>query len=513
MNIAQLLKRAASIYPENEAILLGDKVLFNYRTFAQRVSRLAGAMNAELGLYPGDRVALFMKNSPEYLEVLYAAWWAGLIVVPVNAKLNPRELIYVLEDSKAGCLFLNEKLQVAEYELVASVGSLKKIVLTSDIQYQSLIDSSPLEMIPCEPDDVAWLFYTSGTTGRPKGVMQTHRNLQLMTASYLMDVDEVSSQDAIIYAAPMSHGAGLYNFPHILKGARHVIPESGGFDPEELCALSHSVGNLSTFAAPTMVKRLVDYVQTHQVDSRGFKTIVYGGGPMYIEDIRRALDTMGNCFVQIYGQGECPMTITVLSRDQLSKRNHPQWAHRIASVGVAHSLVEIAVVDEVGQALPAGELGEVMVRGDVVMKGYWQNEVATGKSLKNGWLLTGDIGILDSDGFLSLKDRSKDVIISGGSNIYPREVEEILLMHPEVKEVAVIGQADSEWGEVVVAFVVAKSQTSIGELDTLCIEHIARFKRPKKYIFVEELPKNNYGKILKTELRQWLTSENALKND
>ncbi|MDP2822411.1 MAG: AMP-binding protein, partial [Sulfuritalea sp.] len=361
--------------------------------------------------------------------------------------------------------------------------------------------AAPIAASHRKPDDLAWLFYTSGTTGHPKGVMQSHRNLLTMTSCYFSDVYAVTPADAIVYAAPISHGAGMYNFAHVLKATRHVIPESGGFDAAELCMLARKVGRLSLFAAPTMVKRLVDHIEATGANSDGFKTLVYGGGPMYVEDIRKALDVMGNRFVQIYGQGECPMTITALSRQHLADRTHPRWAERIASVGVAQSLVEVRVADADGNPLPPDETGEILVRGDVVMAGYWRNADATAKALRDGWLWTGDMGSFDDHGFLTLKDRSRDVIISGGSNIYPREVEEVLLKHPAVREVSVVGRQDPEWGEVVIACVVGAG-VDAAELDALCLKHIARFKRPKEYRFMASLPKNNYGKVLKTELRK-----------
>jgi long-chain acyl-CoA synthetase len=284
------------------------------------------------------------------------------------------------------------------------------------------------------------------------------------------------------------------------------VPVSGGFDPAELVALSRSVGRLCMFAAPTMVKRLVEHIAASGASADGFKTLVYGGGPMYVEDIQAALAAMGPRFVQIYGQGESPMTITALARETLHDRTHPRWVERIASVGVAQTLVEVRVAGPDGETLPTGETGEVLVRGEAVMAGYWRNPEATANTLRDGWLWTGDMGAMDADGFLTLKDRSKDVIISGGSNIYPREVEEVLLRHPGVREVSVIGQPDPEWGEVVVAFVVCAAGTAVTAeaLDALCLEHIARFKRPKRYHFADELPKNNYGKVLKTALRDRL---------
>jgi long-chain acyl-CoA synthetase len=297
----------------------------------------------------------------------------------------------------------------------------------------------------------------------------------------------------------------------VAAGARHVVPASRGFDAGEVLALARSFGDVSMFAAPTMVRRLVDRASARGEDGRGLKTVVYGGGPMYVEDIQRAMRVLGPRFVQIYGQGESPMTITALSRAHLLDSAHPRHLARIGSVGVAQTAVEVRVTDVAGRELPAGDIGEVLVRGDSVMAGYWRDAQATARTLRDGWLCTGDIGSLDADGFLTLRDRSKDVIISGGSNIYPREVEEVLLRHPAIAEVSVVGRPDPEWGEVVVAFVVAAAGAAplAAALDALCREHIARFKRPKEYRFLEALPKNNYGKVLKTELRALLAADAA----
>ncbi|RPI30653.1 MAG: long-chain fatty acid--CoA ligase, partial [Hyphomicrobiaceae bacterium] len=238
----------------------------------------------------------------------------------------------------------------------------------------------------------------------------------------------------------------------------------------------------------------------------GLKTLYFGGAPMYVSDLKKALEIFGPKLTQIYGQGESPMTISFVSKRLLGQTDHPRREEILASCGVPRSGVDVVVVDDDGRELPAGAIGEVITRSDCVMRGYWNNPEANAKSLRDGWLWTGDLGFVDVDGFLTLKDRSKDMIISGGSNIYPRELEEVLLTHPMVLECAVIGHAHPEWGEEVVAFVVARPEAKIAaaDLDTLCLDNVARYKRPRQYRFVESLPKNSYGKILKTDLRQLL---------
>jgi long-chain acyl-CoA synthetase len=246
-----------------------------------------------------------------------------------------------------------------------------------------------------------------------------------------------------------------------------------------------------------MIKRLVE--SPAECPSENIRTIVWGGAPMYVEDVLRSLDRFGPRLAQIYGLGESPMTITTLSRQDIAGRDHPRWNERLASAGRPFACVEVMTVDEQDRPVPAGESGEIICKGDVVMAGYWRDPQASAAALKGGFLHTGDVGAFDEQGYLTIKDRSKDMIISGGSNIYPREIEEVLLKHDKVREVSVIGRPDREWGEVVVAYVVGEAP--VAELDALCLSAVARFKRPKDYVFIEALPKNNYGKILKTELR------------
>ncbi len=501
MNLANLLRRAARVAPESWAVAVGHEDRWRYGELATRVAGLAGSLRGRFGLRPGDRVALALRNSAQYLELLFATWQAGLTAVPINAKLHPREFEYILDHSGA-------KLCFASADLVAGVSSVAtpdlSVLCVDEADYERLFGGPSFDVASGSGDEVAWLFYTSGTTGRPKGAMLTHRNLLTMTLGFFTDVDCIGADDCILHAAPMSHGSGQYILPHVAAMAKQVIPVSGGFDPSEMFELMARHPGLSCFAAPTMVRRLVDSPAARNADTRNLKTIVYGGGPMYVADLKRAMEVLGPKLAQIYGQGESPMTITAMTKARHADAAHPRYEQRLASVGIAQAAVEVRVADADDVSLPAGEPGEILVRGDTVMRGYWRDPEATARTLRNGWLHTGDVGAMDDDGFLTLMDRSKDLIISGGSNIYPREVEEVLLRHAAVAEVSVIGAPHPDWGEEVVAYIVGRDGRGIDaiELDRLCLEHIARFKRPKRYVFIEALPKNNYGKVLKTELRR-----------
>lgn len=508
MNIAEWLAASARLHPDAPALLSGTEIVADYAAFARRAAAIGHHLATRHGVAPGDRVALFAHNATHYLECLYGVWWIGAAVVPINAKLHGREAAWICANSGAKLAFVSTDTAGALGEAGAELQSPLPLLAMDDDAFHRIAASGAGAAVPAPraDNDLAWLFYTSGTTGRPKGVMLSHGNLVAMSLCYPADVDSVAREDAALYAAPLSHGAGLYNFIHVRMAARHVVPPSGGFEPDEVLDLAKTLRDVSMFAAPTMVRRLVDAAKARDENGDGIKTIVYGGGPMYLADIRDAIATMGQRFVQIYGQGESPMTITALSRGWHADTTHPRYLERLASVGVAQSAVEVRITGANGEVLPAGETGEIEAKGPPVMLGYWNNPEATAEALRGGWLRTGDVGRLDADGFLTLSDRSKDVIISGGTNIYPREVEEALLTHEAVHEVSVIGVADPEWGENVVACVVLRAGASITDaaLDAHCLAAIARFKRPKRYVYLDALPKNNYGKVLKTALRERL---------
>lgn len=504
MNLAESLVRAARAHGDRPALAVGKDDRLDYAGFARRAGSLGEGLKRRFGLAPGDRVALVMKNHLDYLPLLYGCWWAGLAAVPVNAKLHPKEIAYILADCGARLAVATEDMAdaVAAAATEAGTGPAQVVVGSNDME--RLSSEAPGSPAAQADTDLAWIFYTSGTTGKPKGAMLSHANLLAMSLCYFADVDTVSPGDAMLHAAPLSHGSGLYAVPNIHAAAKQIIPESGGFDGAEIAELMGHHRGIAMFAAPTMVSRMVAHPAIQASRVPGLKTIIYGGGPMYVADLKRAIEVIGPRLSQIYGQGESPMCITSLPKSMIADLSHPKWEARAASAGLRQSTAEVRIADADDRPLPTGEIGEILVRGPQVMSGYWNRPEANAQTLRGGWLHTGDVGVLDEDGFLTLKDRSKDLIISGGSNIYPREVEEVLLRHPDVQEVAVVGRPHADWGEEVVAFVVIRSGSRVEEevLDRLCLETIARFKRPKVYRFVQELPKNNYGKVVKSALRE-----------
>jgi len=503
MNPAEWLRRTSRLHPDAPALFQGETCVASYSGFNVRAASIAAYLVSYHGVQKGSRVAIFMKNRTEYLEAMYGVWYCGGVVIPINSKLHPREAAWIIDDANADIALISDDVGAT----LGDVGPacLKTVISADDANWAEMYKADPLaKPADIAPESMAWLFYTSGTTGKPKGVMITAGNLEHMALNYFCDVDPVTQDDTILYSAPMSHGAGIYNFMHVMKGARHVVPVSGGFEPDEIFALAVSHRNVSMFAAPTMVKRLVETAKANGQTGSGIKTITYAGGPMYLADIEDAVRVLGPRFAQVYGQGECPMGITSLPKHLVSDRSHPNWRSRLGSVGTAQSSVQVAICDEAGKLLATNTIGEIVVSGPTVMAGYWNNPKATAKTIKDGWLWTGDMGAIDEDGFVTMHDRSKDMIISGGSNVYPREVEEVLLEVSGVSEVAVVGRSDPEWGEIVVAFVVGNEGVTKKALDAHCIANIARFKRPKAYRFVDGLPKNNYGKVLKTDLRKQL---------
>lgn len=499
MNIGKYLERSARNFPGRPAVSVGSTISWDYSTLARRSFALAAWMKTWLA--PGETVAIASHNCPEYLEILNAIWAAGLVAAPMNAKLTALELHFMLEDSRARLAFVDDEL-AGPLSLLAPDC---RMVVPCSSDYKALLGLDPCRPLSVSANDSAWIFYTSGTTGNPKGALLSHGNLNAMAMAYLVDVEHVTEHSALLHLAATSHASGLFGLSFLARAANNVLPESGGYDAAELTSLIDNIPGLSFFVPPTLLRRMATspHFKPGRVDHMG--TVLLGAAPVTVSDLQAGNMLFGARIWNGYGQGESPCTITAMSRTMIADAIAEDALDPLASVGIARYSTAVRVVGSDGSVLPPGEVGEVVVRGPTVMKGYLNRPEETETTLKDGWLQTGDLGKFDERGFLTLLDRKKDMIISGGTNIYACEIENRLIEVDGVAEVAVVGWPDQEWGETVAAFVVRKPGSLLdhADLDRHCLGTIARFKRPKNYIFVDELPKNSGGKVLKKQLRNW----------
>ena len=509
MNLSMLLTKTARMFPEKAAFIHKDRKL-TYAQFSARVNKLANVLK-QLGLEKGDNVAILQYNYPETYEAMFACFKNGLGAVPINFRLHPKEIAFIVDHSESRAVILSSEFNDAIVSVRDRITKAKHLITLDGakgelLDYESLLDKASDEFadVDVSPDDLAWLFYTSGTTGMPKGAMLTHRNLLAMSMNFYADIAPgFTPDDVVLHAAPLSHGSGLYGIPNIGKGATSVILASKSFEPELVFRTIEQYRVTNMFAAPTMIKMLVDHEALPEYDLSSLRALNYGGAPMLVEDLKKAIEKLGPCLVQLFGQGESPMTITYLPQWAHQANGSPEEMKRLGSAGFARTDVEVKIFDDDDNELPCHRIGEIVTRSDLVMKGYWRNPDATNSTLRKGWLHTGDVGYLDESGCLFIMDRSKDMIISGGENIYPREIEEVLVGHPAVREVSVIGVPDPKWGEAIKAVVslVPGMSATEKELIDFCRDNIAGYKKPKSVEFVDDLPKSNYGKILKRELR------------
>ncbi len=509
MNVGTLFTKASRTFPDRLAMAYGNQE-WTYSEANKAINQTANALK-RLNINEGENVAILLHNCPEFWIILWACFKAGLGAVPINFRLHPKECAYIINNSEAVAIVLGEDFRYSMWQLKREMPLVKHFISTCEpiadmIEYNKFIsdcDTSFLD-VNVTRDHLAWLFYTSGTTGQPKGAMLTHHNLMTMTMNFFADITSLGPEDAILHAAPMSHGSGLYGIPNVAKGAANVILESKSFDPEVVLATIQRRRITNMFMAPAMIKRLVTSPSIDRYDLSSLKCIHYGGAPIYLEDAKEAIRKLGKVLVQLYGQAESPMTITYLRKEEHVLEGTEEQFKRMTSAGIPRTDVEVRIVDEQGQELPPGQMGEIVVRGEVVMKGYWKNEKATNETIRGGWLHTGDLGIMDERGYVYLLDRAKDMIISGGENIYSREVEDVILRHPAVYEVAVIGVPDETWGEAVKAIVSLKPGCVVTEAEIIefCKSYLASYKKPKSVEFVDMIPKNAYGKVLKRELRE-----------
>ena len=511
INIGSLFAKSAKHYPDHLAIAQGDREL-TYREANQRIDSFANALK-KLGVRKGDRLAIFSGNCPEYILVMFACFKAGIVIVPMNFRFVAGEVAYHLNDPRCvGIVFSDENQDVVN-SIREQVPTVKHFIclgkpVGGNHGFEELVSQSATsedQTVDVEKDDLAWLFYTSGTTGRPKGAMLSHGNLMTVIWAYLADAVPTEPKDAALHVGALSHGAGMHALPIVAKGAPNIILDSKSFDPKIIAETIQKRKATNMFMVPTMIKMFVESPDIDQYDISSLQYIAYGGSAMYVEDLRFALKKCGQIFIQMFGQGESPMTGTILYRYEHVIDGTPEQVKRLGSAGTPRTGIEIKILDDDENELPAGQMGQICIRGETMMQGYWERPEENEKTLKGGWLHTGDVGYLDEQGYLFVMDRTKDMYISGGSNVYPREIEEIMLEHPAVSEVSVVGVPDEKWGESGKAVVVLQKGMKATEQELLefCQGKMAGYKRPKSVDFVDALPKSPYGKILKREIREW----------
>jgi acyl-CoA synthetase (AMP-forming)/AMP-acid ligase II len=468
---------------------------------AERVQAAAAGL-ARLGVQHGDRVLVHARNSNALLETMWATWMLGAVWVPTNFRLSPAEVAYLAESSEATIHIVDAAFpDHAEAAAAANTAMHHQIAIPDEWEALATERGRPEHPADVEHDDPAWYFYTSGSTGRPKAATLTHGQMQFVVTNHLADLmPGTTERDVSLVVAPLSHGAGIHALTQAARGAASVLLRGERLDCAEAWRLveQHRVTNM--FTVPTILTMLTRHADVDRVDHSSLRHVIYAGAPMYRADQVHALRKLGGVLVQYFGLGEVTGNITVLPPDLHTDADDDPL---IGSCGYPRTGMEIAILDALGARLAAGRTGEICVRGPAVFAGYANNPAATEAAFAHGWFHTGDLGHLDARGYLFITGRASDMYISGGSNVYPREIEEALLTHPAVAEACVVGVPDPRWGESGVAVLVAAAgqavtpEALLGHLDG----RIARYKWPARFVFWSELPKSGYGKVAKRDVK------------
>lgn len=501
---------AARVYPDRIAAVYRDRRM-TYRELDETSDRLANAL-LDLGLKRGDRVAVLQRNCIESLIVPRAIERAGLTYVRLNWAESPDEWDYVMNHCEAGAMILGEAfVQPWKASSFGQSASRHEIAIpradaAGALSYEDLIEKASPEPpdVSVGPDHIATISYTSGTTGRPKGVVSTvGARANRLRNAFFNQTTLIDSDDVLASVAPLSHAAGLYANSYALRGAKNVIMDR--FDAGETLEAIEREGVTAMFLVATMIVRLIHHPRVREFDLKSLKRIYYGASPISAEVLREAIEIFGGgIFRQQYGATEHPQPISLLQPEDHRLDLGEKGLRRLRSVGRVAIGVELKLVKSSGETAATGEMGEIYVRSDAGMSEYWKDPEATKETIVDGWLRMGDIGEMDEDGYLYIVDRTKDMIISGGFNIYPREVERVIESHAGVAEVCVFGVPDEEWGEAVKAVIRLKPGETLDESAIIehCRAHLASYKKPRWVEFVEDLPKNQNGKVLKRVLRE-----------
>ncbi len=505
MNIGHILTRTAKNFPEREGLIIGGQRL-NFKEINERVNQLSNSLLGK-GLQKGDRVGLLFYNSLAYFESYLALYKAGLVWVRLNYRLSTSELVNMMRDSQASAIMHGPEFEKVGDEICNSISAVKLRIHQGEgpgLGYEDFLSSGNKEepSVEVNEEDLSDIWYTSGTTGEPKGIMITHGNILTCVQFLLSDVYWITEEDKLLTVGALSHAGSVRVLPFVLRGALNVLHKS--FDPLEIFKTieREKITDIST--VPTMLLSLMDHPERRNYDLSSLKTITYAGAPTPVERIKEAVEMFGPILDQSFGQAESIITITHLPKHEHIISDDPEREKRLASVGREYPGVQIKVVNEEGKGCAPGEIGEVITKSDLVMRGYWNRPEQTAEALKNGWLYTGDLGYQDEKGYLYLMDRKHGRIITGGLNVYPREVEEVLAQHKSVAEVCVFGVPDPKWGEAVTAAVTLRPGTDASEqgLIEFCKGKVASYKAPKNLHILDGLPKTAYGKILQRELKR-----------
>ena len=520
MSLGALIEGSYRRYARRPAIVhRGQRVTF--AELGQRVYRLANAF-LSFGLVPGDRVIIFLDNSPEFLETEQALFTTGLVRVALNTRLNPREVAQIANDCEARLIVTNASNAVELGILRTEMPTVSVVVAVDSpagegvVPYEETAQSSSSERprIPAPRGDaVAALMYTSGTTGMPKGATITHHNWVSMIRNLMAELPIIYDTDLVLHAAPMSHLSGSIGTAYSAKGAAQSF--LARFDPRQVLKTVEESGVTVVPSVPTMLNALTSACESESFDLSSLRAIPYGGSAIAPQSLARAFDVFGEVLVQVYGLSEALVPLAALSPAAHSYEKGRPLPSRLSSAGRVSPFVELRIIGESGSELSQGEVGEVTVRGDTVMAGYWRRPDLTAEMIDDeGWARTGDVGFVDDDGFLHIVDRKKDVIVSGGFNIYPAEVERVIAGLEEVSEVVVVGTPSERWGEAVKAVVVVRPgfELDADRVVDVCRRNLASYKKPVEVEFVDYLPKGSTGKILRRELRdrEWSGKERRI---
>ncbi len=519
MNLSFLVRQAARRFGGEIGLVWGEAT-WTWADLDRRIDAMAAAL-AVRGVGKGDRVLVQSKNTNQLFESMFACFRLGAVWVPTNFRQTPTEVAYLGEASGATAMICHNDFAAHAAAARDAAPGIRFVVSigASDFgdDYDDLVrrhDGESVSVADVEHDDPCWFFFTSGTTGRPKAAVLTHGQMAFVVTNHLCDLmPGTTAQDASLVVAPLSHGAGIHQLVQTARAVKTVLLSSDRFDVDEAWRLVARWRVSNMFTVPTILKMLAEHPSRALHDHSSLRYVIYAGAPMYREDQKAALRALGKVLVQYFGLGEVTGNITVLPADLHDADDHA--GARIGTCGFARTGMQISVQGDDGREVSAGETGEICVCGPAVFAGYYNNPEANAKAFRDGWFRTGDLGHMDREGFLYITGRASDMYISGGSNVYPREIEEKLLTHPAIAEVAVLGVPDPTWGEVGVAVCVLAPGAVVNERELLgwVDGKVARYKIPRRVFFWNALPKSGYGKITKKAVQAELTARGLLPLD